>query len=546
MNSKLPYSKVTLYNQKQLFDHQTSSKALPVHNQVGYDTYSHRYFTSPSHNYPRSNYLNSPANYSNHRQGSPGSQLFYSIKDYANNLYSLHLMEFDMAENVPKRRREFQTLYNVLSFAQTNVKPTDGINLQRTNVENAISHLIQENIKLSLEQYKAKLAEILTNINRLLKLKIKYLPSATTVINYVKPNMSKRRFCDKIMPKVVAAVEELITSLSQNFQSSLATGMEINDNWRSKNITSCPKYPLTVTVNNTGNRVISVHSTPVACDSLTENKLNDCWTVVEQRKIKSNDVDMSHKSSDTRKRKCRNDTLLNRIVSSDDEIMSKKKPILLVDSVAITKKSVPSEDSEIPINVDLDATSADVGLDPTNEISHCVVHTMTEAYTQYKSYAPVDQKLPILASPPDTSSKLILNTDLSTDNKLSFILQCTETNLNSNPDYSLISFYNNEAISLPKSHLSIKFTPNVLKDEMQNIIPDENRFVFELILDENSYSKFHPHLNDFAEWAKGRNAPYIFTVPMIFADDLQQGAVVTLLHEIERPFRKEASTCLTP
>jgi hypothetical protein len=547
MGSKPLYSQVTLYNNKQAIEHETNSKRLPVCNQVGYDSNYHRQFPNFSNRYLVSNHLNSVRSYNSHKQGSPGSQLFYCFKDYANNMYSLHLMEMDLTEDVPKRRREFSTVYNSLSFTQTNVKQTELINIQRANVENAIKNLIRENIKLSLEEYKEKSAEILINIQRLLKLKIKYLPSAAKIMNYVKPNMSKRRFCEKILPTVVTDIEKLLTSLSQNFQSAVATDMETNDYICPTN-PSCSNYPLTITVNNVGNRVITFNSTSTALATTSDttasvslqNENSEGWTLVERKKVISNDVNMIHKVPDNRKRKSKNDPIMDTIISSDEEIISKKKPILSKGPSHSSKSVIPSEETDIPANTDLDVTPAHVDLDISPKYDHSVVNT------QYKSYAPINQKLPTFTNPPDSANKLLLNSNLSTNNELNLILLCTETNINSNSQYSLVSLYNNENISLPKCHLAIQITPDVLKMEGQDIIPTDNKFVFEIVLDENSYSKFHPHLNDFAEWAKRRNAPFIFTIPVVYADDLQQGVFGTLIHEIERPFQVEASTYLTP
>jgi hypothetical protein len=187
-----------------------------------------------------------------------------------------------------------------------------------------------------------------------------------------------------------------------------------------------------------------------------------------------------------------------------------------------------------------------VDLDESTSSSYHVVNTISEAYTMYKSYAPVDQIIPLLSSPPDSASKVMLTKEMSTNNQLQLLLMCAETNLSADSKYSLISFYCNENISLPQSHLCIKVSPDVIKENGQNIIPEEHLFVYEVILDEDMYPLFQPYLNTLADWAKSRKAPIIFTIPTILSENLQQDVLNSLLHEIQRPFQQDASMFINP
>lgn len=528
---KVPYSRIVLFNPKQVFEQQTIKNPLPIFNQVGYDSYynSQNY----SQNQPlrqKNHFYNSNGMMNSRTQGSPGTRLFYCIKDYANNLYSQHLMELDMNEDVPKRRREFHAIYSNLSFAQTIVKSNNSIKMQRTNVENAIANLIRENIKLSLEQYKAKSIEISNEIKRLLKTKIKYIPAASKILNYVKPNMSKRRFCKEIFPKIIVAIEELITTLSQDHVSLDATTTEYTG------VVQNSKDNFTVTVSDCGSRNVTLKRGSFSPETVTLLDANDDWTPVQRNKVLPNDVEMIQRPTDTRKRKNMKNSFTNVIISSDDEILVKKKANSSEES-SVTKNVYVAEDPKSSMNVDLDETIND---------SQNIVNTVSEAYIQYKSYAPVDQNTPLMSSPPDSPNKMLLTKEMSTNNQLQLLLLCTETTLSADSKYSLISFYSGEDMSLPQSHLSIKVTPDVIKESCQNIIPEDHRFVFELILNDSMYSQFHPHLNTLVEWAKSRKAPIIITIPTSFAENLQQGVFNTLLQEIERPFRKDASIFTNP
>jgi hypothetical protein len=72
-------------------------------------------------------------NYRREHQESLDGKLFRAIKEYANNLYSLFLMEMDvkLSVNSPKRGREYYRIWNSLSNTQVVIRNYEEVKIQK-------------------------------------------------------------------------------------------------------------------------------------------------------------------------------------------------------------------------------------------------------------------------------------------------------------------------------------------------------------------------------------------------------------------------------
>jgi hypothetical protein len=467
-------------------------------------------------------------------QFSPGTQLFHALKDYANVLYSLLLMKMDyqMAESSPKRRKDYYLILNSLSHVQTNVKPTDEIRLQMKNVETAITKLTQENLKLSVEQYKAKSLEILQEINSLSKLKIKYLPLANKIMNYVKPNMQKRRFSSEIIPQVSSEIEKLVTELSQfvPHQSTLIHKMETSTASQEKQQRNVDvlKSNFTIVVSGEGCRNVISGPPALATDKLLSQdapEMEMCNTETRKRKKESRPKDA-----------CKNEKPLKMHLREKILIKSVSNPSIFTPT--------PSP-INTPQEVDLDDTPC---LQKTTfqvtDINNCV-KTAQEAYTTYRTYSPISQTLPELSNPPDTARLAILSEHISPTMKQNVHDVCSDIQTNSFPKGSLLTFHSRGHKNFPKTHVALKVTPTALSsNDILDVIPANSNFVFEILLFDHTFRDYKNHLCDFVTWATLREADLLFTIPEMYFIELQTMLPTLNLIETARPFQAALCTSL--
>jgi hypothetical protein len=438
---------------------------------------------------------------------SPGTKLFYCIKNYANNLFSLKLAEKDLnlAEKTPKQRNEFHRIWNTINYVQVNVKSNDAVSKQIKHVESAINKVTIENGKLSVLSYEAKSIELLAEIQSLMKHKLLYIPSSMKIMRYVKPNMLKRRFAKEIIPIVLDEIIILTKSLQDKFQSGA---------------------PNTVTKHN------DIPTSPVP-----EMILNNNGTADERPTM---DMDESFTLVENRKRKTTRPSVPSITpTTSDDELQS-----------SITKKGKVLSDTRDSVHeVDLDRSTSK----PKSQFkfkhlpkSLNVVKTAEEAFTVYKTYAPQHQSLPILANPPDTARfanlAANLSSSMSKNNEEIFL----DTYHNSMPKQSLLTFHNNSHSNFPKTHISMKVTPSDLGNSViLDTIPSNLNMVYEILLIDNTLNEYKPYLLNFIMWAESRNEQFIFTIEEKYAADLFYLLPNKQLVEIMRPFQDEHYVCST-
>jgi len=58
----------------------------------------------------------------------------------------------------------------------------------------------------------------MNEINSKITNKLRYLPTASTIIAYIKTNMMKRSFSDVIFPKIVTQVTAIVDSLDNGIE----------------------------------------------------------------------------------------------------------------------------------------------------------------------------------------------------------------------------------------------------------------------------------------------------------------------------------------
>jgi hypothetical protein len=77
------------------------------------------------------------------------------------------------------------------------------------------------------------------------------------------------------------------------------------------------------------------------------------------------------------------------------------------------------------------------------------------------------------------------------------------------------------------------------------MIPENGRFIFELLLLDHYFETFKVDLNKFLVWSKERGAPILITVPTEYSEELIQSVTSTNLSEIPRPFQQLPCTSTT-
>jgi hypothetical protein len=228
-----------------------------------------------------------------------------------------------------------------------------------------------------------------------------------------------------------------------------------------------------------------------------------------------------------RKRKCPKITHISTNFSSEDEEISTKKVIVSPPlNVTVTDHIVQNESF-----VDLDKSQEDT-------FAYTNVRTVEEAYKQYKTFAPIEQVLPEMAKPPDTPRVANFSHNMQPEAIMNLMTACVETNTNSNPKYSLVTLHSVGDRNLPTTHLSMQIYPDLIQASHQNVIPEINLFIYELLLLDNTLPNYQSVLENFVGWAQNRNAPILFTVPIEFEEDLIRAIPNLKLQVIHRPFQE--------
>jgi hypothetical protein len=421
-------------------------------------------------------------------QFSPGSKLFYLLRDYANNYYSILLMKMDLTtgSQTPKCKNESYRVRNSLSQAQIFPNCTNEIKQQQKIVELATINLIMENIKLSLELYNAKAREIVAEIDTIALSKLKFIPSSVKIMNYVKPQMLKRRFSKDLTSLVHKELDRFIGILSDNFFKS---------NVQAQHLTSS-----------------TITNIPMEADE------RDCeWIQVTHKRGERKDVAMDAEAAiraDSRKRK---------------------------------SNMVTSPNADIQFSVDLDVPSPITLSSKIPKHGHIVSETVDEMFSEYQTLMPVNQTMPALASPPDKPKTAVLAPNMSSDNMMYTMTTCQEINISSDPNHSLITIHHKTTLNIPKCHIALELSKMGSSLPQLDYIPSKSRFVYELLIVEDNLSSFQDYITEFVRWSQEREAPILFTLPKALVNDLKHFLVdmEMRVEELQRPFHQSLSTYTT-
>jgi hypothetical protein len=410
------------------------------------------------------------------------------------------LLDVETISTQPKRRNEYHRILNALNKTQANVSPTSNVITQRLKVEESIVGLTRENMKLAVEEYKAKSDFIVNEINKLVQSKIKYIPQASKILNYVRPQMNKRRLSEQVLPTVTNAVNDLIANLN------------------------------------------SRHSPPAEVTKMNHQLPASTSHNVQTKSCVTNDIEMDKSLLENRKRKNHTNCESNSIRGDNT-----KKRSIFISKISRSTSSIPNICSSLESVAHVDLDSTDMTLQPELfEIPNNVVKTVAEAYTNYKSFSPAQQVLPVICNPPDTPIMSAISINQTTKTEKKFIQICLNAIHPSSEAYSLVTFHSQSSSTFPKSNLAINVSPCHFITSRQNIIPRNCPFVYEVLLfDETAFNDFKRSLTSFVSWAESREAPYFFTVPDSLSKELSECLPDVNLVEFSRPFLQEASVYLT-
>lgn len=515
-----PYSSQNYNQQTSTFGYNNFQKAQ--HQQsipLRHVQYGNAYMpTSKFDNYHRSQpYKTSKqADYSKSKNASLESQLFHKLKDFGNNVYSVFLMEkdLDLASVTPHRNKEMHRLFNALNKPQIDIEITETIKMHQLKVKEAAQNLTKESINLAIEMYKENTAKILRDINVLIAGKLKSIPNAVNVVNYIKPNLFKRRLTKEIFPKVVDAINKLINDLN----SKLFPVKQ-----KSKESSTILPTVVAITLNNVNNDV----AMPMDSDSKqNENR--------KRKNIKAQDkyAFLSSEEEDFHANKRISKSKISQSISSFPSMTVQPSTSTLQQNMS---NNIEPQSS----NIDLD--------DETNplltqeNLIHNVVSTVEDYFTSYSTYTSNKMLLPTISNPPDVP----LVTSLNIKNKeacISLINICRCIYQNSKPNYSILTFHSDTDITLPKTHLSIKVSPHNINTFEQNIVPKDFLFIYELLLTSHNFASFKDCIQKFISWAHGKNVPFMITIPSVLSTQMKECLNNIELTKITRPFPVNAST----
>jgi hypothetical protein len=453
---------------------------------------------------------------------SPGQMLFHAIKDHANNLYSLHLMRKDLELSVssPQKNKEFYRIKNALNRTQVLLQNPENIKSQYRKLDQLILDLTSANTKVALSEYELKCGEQITYIQSLLRFPLKYIPKSESILRYVHPNMKKRRFYDIIFPQVSSDIGKLIEHLCAQHDA-----LRKNDHINSANA----KDQHAKAVTKPDQVIMDVEPCLPQCSTHLHNQ------------IAPNNPDAPVKNN---KRKIdRRNTIMS---SSDDERDPSKKRI-----VKSASKSSISSLNDIDIDIDLDGTPEEditpnnipvtAPTKPLNSVS-----TVSDSFNEYKTLLVQSSiELPPLSSPPDTAHKLSLTRHIDINKEMSYITQACETAIASSPCYSLITLHNQNANNVPKSHIHIEIPVETTYLTVLESIMSDRKFVYEIVLQDDSFYGYQLHLKELISWIKEKNHHIMITVPSPVVSHLELLLGEISVIEIQRPFRSPPCTSVT-
>jgi hypothetical protein len=491
----------------------------------------------------RNNYTNQYTNF-NRNQGfyqgkhrgevdPSGKQLFLYMRDYANNFYSLLLMRMDleMSTNSPKRGREFLRIMRSLNQSQVIIKDRSPLSEHQRKLESLAMDLCLENTKLMEKEYEVRSNEILQSIHSLLRNKINSIPLAEKVFNYVKPNMQKRRFFEKIQSNIIAELNKILSDINMRYQSfHQSTQHQATSSIRLD-------QPLNrITKKDANTEMIVV-----------ENEDNEGWITVKIRQKQSKNLvrptasmetDQGQTSTEKRKRKGPSES---EIVSSDDENRVIKR---IVKGIEQTPKPLTS------INVDMDSISSELqlgqssisNLPQTSLVTNCV-KTVSESVTKYKSFAPSRIASPKFATPPESPYTGRLSENMHKDILENMKMRMNNSCQLSQPDTCVFTLHSKLDCLIPPTHAALEVTPQILTHrEVINQIPRAfSNFILEVFITPDNYNTFKDQFRNFSLLADHLDLPYMFTVPEENADELHELINHTNMQEWIRPFPRDPS-----
>lgn len=504
-NRNQSYAQVATYgNSYPKYRNFPNQRQLPLSPQAGYIQSSYKPYAPMNlqnrHQQPAPRYGNNHFSHNAPRtseiQNSPGSRLFFCIKSYANNLYSSGLMQLDLetATSAPNRRSEYFRIFSALNKTQVNSNITTGISEQRKKVQEAVIKLTQENMALAVEEYKSISDSLMNEILRLVAGKIKYIPQCNKVMNYVRPQMLKRRLSEKLIPIVTTAINDLIVDLNNRHSQ----------------------------INSPNDHMEVLSTVTELAPKITANP--------------SIEVEMDKSLHENRKRKNLNS--FQRSHLEEEDALHVKKRTVASSSRFRRASSIPN------ISSSTESLVISSNIDVSTPIQNTVVHTVAEAYTCYKSFAPASQVLPLFSNAPDTPTMAAISHNLSSSAEEKLITMCKNSSKSSQDHYSLVTFHNKGTATFPKTHLTIHVSPIHFITNRQDIIPNDCKFVYEVLLFDSSVKDFKDSLRSFVTWAQSREAQYFFTVPVALCGELLQCLPSLSLVETQRPFQEEASFSL--
>jgi hypothetical protein len=436
---------------------------------------------------------------------SPGSVLFFHLKNYTNNLYSYELMKLDINLNgeSPRKTKEFFRVLDSLNRTQVQLKKSEASKKQWLKLECLAHQLCVESTRLALIDYESKKDEILCEIHRCFSQNIKYIPSHGKIINYVLPNMRKRRFFEQIFPLVSKEMDMFLHDLCRRmgYQITPEKGMHLPNKAAATN----PKCPL-----------LSINAQEATINTNQHSRHSSISSLHATIEI-TEDAPMD--------------------LSIEDSNNKRKRPRDTSSNISYSPCSSIADISRNQNDNSISSPRCSNNRDKSKRTNR--IRTVEEAYTKLKTFAPSNHQLPTLAKVSDTADLAILNEKNTSEMDVLSKETLMKNASLSAPHYSLVTLHGEEHQNVDiLSHVKVKISTNTLENlHMLNKFPLETNILYELYLTNETYKHFRHSLLNFVINAEHINFPFIVTVPAEKGQDITELLGHINLQEINHPFR---------
>jgi hypothetical protein len=146
---------------------------------------------------------------------SNGKRFFQLLVKYAFNSYNLKWTQINLKHAINKdlRQREYYKIRDCLAYQPSCKHVSTDMAIQLRRYKEAITSLSLEYSQLKLCEYESLEQEMIIELEQLLQRRIKFIPTAISIMKVAEISLQKRKFSSKILPLINQDLITLITKL---------------------------------------------------------------------------------------------------------------------------------------------------------------------------------------------------------------------------------------------------------------------------------------------------------------------------------------------